>query len=483
MWELARHYEQMRRAYPDDTLAVVFDIDGTILDMRYMVAHTLVSFDKSHGTDYFRGLLAEHVDVHENRVEDFLRTRGLPVSAREQVKEWYAEHLWSPASIRAATRPYRGVLGVIRWFQLQPQTVVALNTGRPEALRDLTLDSLNEVGRAYRVSFESRLLSMNKHGWGRNVEKSKVIGVRRLVDLGFRVIAVVDNEPDNLAALAEADETHEMLFLHADTISESQRGNLPRSATGKQYGLAGLVREADIKDRVEFIWHGVNDAANLRQFLGSDVTWGECDVRVDPLGRLVLRHDSFERTPWSRSEHPFLLEDCLKAFAGSGRRLALDIKENGDTVPRVLEAVAASGLQDSQVAFMGAIDALGEDGARQIRAWSADVDISVQVEFLEPLVRAAPSLADQVLAALRSWGVTILSLDWKTTDICYLVNELETRGWPVNIYGVQNLEAFLEAALLLPRSVIADFNFPDWNYYGRGSGQERMYHQYALLTG
>jgi hypothetical protein len=26
---------------------------------------------------------------------------------------------------------------------------------------------------------------------------------------------------------------------------------------------------------------------NFRQFLASRVTWGECDLRVDPLGRLV----------------------------------------------------------------------------------------------------------------------------------------------------------------------------------------------------
>ena len=43
----------------------------------------------------------------------------------------------------AAHRPYRGVLEVIRWFQLQPATFVGLNTGRPEQLRDETLRSLN----------------------------------------------------------------------------------------------------------------------------------------------------------------------------------------------------------------------------------------------------------------------------------------------------------------------------------------------------
>jgi hypothetical protein len=36
---------------------------------------------------------------------------------------------------------------------------------------------------------------------------------------------------------------------------------------------------------------------------------------------------------------------------------------------------------------------------------------------------------------------------------------------------VSDLEEFLEASLLLPTSVTADFNFPEWGYYGRGSGE------------
>ncbi len=73
---------------------------------------------------------------------------------------WYAKHLWSPEAILAAIRPYQGVLGVIRWFQLQPSTCVALNTGRPEEVRDLTLQFLNALGKAYRVTFRSDLLCM-----------------------------------------------------------------------------------------------------------------------------------------------------------------------------------------------------------------------------------------------------------------------------------------------------------------------------------
>lgn len=141
MWELAVHYERMRRAYPDQQLCIVFDVDGTILDLRHLVVHALLGYDREHRSEYFHGFRAEDVTVHENRIDEFLRGLALPASIRADVMAWYDEHLWSPEGILAANQPYRGVLGVIRWFQLQPSTCVALNTGRPEEIRDLTLQA------------------------------------------------------------------------------------------------------------------------------------------------------------------------------------------------------------------------------------------------------------------------------------------------------------------------------------------------------
>src|SRR6266542_2741084 len=135
--------------------------------MWELVVHALLAYDRAHDTEYFQGLDVEDVKVHEDRIDEFLTELALPAPVRADVLAWYAEHLWSPEAILAANRPYRGVLGVIRWFQLQPATCVALNTGRPEEIRDLTLQALNALGRAYRVTFRSDLLCMNPHGWGR----------------------------------------------------------------------------------------------------------------------------------------------------------------------------------------------------------------------------------------------------------------------------------------------------------------------------
>ena len=58
MRRLAAHYGRFRSEYPEDRLLIVFDIDGTILDMRHMVRQVLLWFDRAHGSDWFHGLTA-----------------------------------------------------------------------------------------------------------------------------------------------------------------------------------------------------------------------------------------------------------------------------------------------------------------------------------------------------------------------------------------------------------------------------------------
>ena len=54
---------------------------------------------------------------------------------------------------------------------------------------------------------------------------------------------------------------------------------------------------------------------------------------------------------------------------------------------------------------------------------------------------------------------------------------LEAQSWQINLYDIPDLESFLEASLLLPASITADFNFPEWRYYGRGSGADGALHR------
>jgi phosphoglycolate phosphatase-like HAD superfamily hydrolase len=477
MRQLAAHFTRARSDHPADDLCVVFDVDGTILDMRYLVAHVLLAYDRARGTAHFHGLRAADITVSENRVDLLLDELGLPEEVRLDALAFYRERLWSSESILAASLPYEGVLSVIRWFQIQPGTHVALNTGRSERLRVQTLESLNALASAFRVRFDPDLLCMRPGDQA--VPTAKVASLARLREMGLRVVAVVDNEPENLRAMAAADAAGDVLFLHADTIFESQREPAGRSVAGTTYGLSGLVSEEELRERVHLVWHGVNDEENLREFLASGIRWAEVDVRTDPLDRLILRHDSFDELPWDRAERPLEFERCLDALRAEGRFVKADLKTNGPTLARTLEMLERARVPDRELWFNGEIQVLGPRGFREIRSRHPDATISCPVDFTVPMLLAAPELAEDVLHALAAWGVSRLSLRW-SADARRVLDLLESMGWEVNIYGVPNLEAFLEAALLLPASVTADFNFPEWRYFGRGSGQGGVSHRYEL---
>jgi hypothetical protein len=468
MRALAAHVGRMRSAHPGDELMVVFDIDGTIVDTRHLVVHVLLSYDRHHGTDLFRGLTAADVVDHEALVDEILDPFALSEPVRGDVRAWYLEHARDREAVAASHRPYQGVLGVIRWFQLQPRTRVALNTGRSESMRALTLASLNALGALHRVTFEPDLLFMNQTGADDDVASGKIEGLRALRLAGHRIVAVVDNEPALIRAMAEADETGEILFLHADTMFASRREPTPRTVSGSTYGLRGLVDEAELGRRVTLAWHGVNDDDNLQEFLASEIRWAEIDVRRDPRGRLVLRHDSFLGSPWSRDEALLSFRDCLEVLRWTGRSVKLDLKEGGGVVDEVLDVVRRFGFSDEELWFNGAIQTLGREGFARLRQARPGAIRQSPIDFLVPLLLAAPELAQPILAAIRGWGLTRVSLDWRASGSRDVIDVVEKLGWQVNLYGVPDLESFLEAALLLPASVTGDFNFPEWNYDGRG---------------
>ncbi len=136
---------------------------------------------------------------------------------------------------------------------------------QPELLRADTLRSLNALGKEYKVTFANELLSMNPHGWEKNVSDSKAEGVRDFQRKGYRICGYIDNEPDNLLAVSEQDIHHEILLLHASMIFESKRKHLPsHSVRGNTDDITELIPESTLPRHVQFVWHGVNDEAHLR---------------------------------------------------------------------------------------------------------------------------------------------------------------------------------------------------------------------------
>jgi hypothetical protein len=98
-------------------------------------------------------------------------------------------------------------------------------------------------------------------------------------------------------------------------------------------------------------------------------------------------------------------------------------------------------------------------------------------------LNSSPSLARPKLEELRSWGINRFSVAWGIPQLQGVLDRLDAWGYAVNIYNVPDLESFLRAVLLQPRSVTSDFNFPKWHLFGRGPGGDAHHHTYALSTG
>src|SRR2546430_8710137 len=105
---------------------------------------------------------------------------------------------------------------------------------------------------------------MNESGEEGTVIESKVAGLRTFADAGFRTFAVVDNEPAVIAALAEADESGEILFLQAQTFSESRRGAAPPPPRGPPLRPTPPPPQGDPPPPPPPPWAGGHDATNPR---------------------------------------------------------------------------------------------------------------------------------------------------------------------------------------------------------------------------
>ncbi|MFC1481552.1 HAD family hydrolase [Candidatus Neomarinimicrobiota bacterium] len=464
MGTLARQYSEQRHKYPDEKLLIMFDIDGTILDTRYMILHVLRLYDQTTGSRHFVELGVDDISFNENQVDQQLQALGIPESEHALIMEYYLQKRWSREAILESHRPFGGVLEVIRWFQLQPNTDVGLNTGRSEEIRADTLRSLNELGREYRVEFPDELLYMNQIGWDQEVENAKAAGLTYFIGMGFRVIAFIDNEPQNLAAIAGVDGSEDILLLHAQTLFETSRKYIPDGTVGGQgYALAQFITESTVPRHIQFVWHAGRNLAQLDHFLSSNISWIELDVRHDPrTGEVIIRHRDLEERPIESGEQVWPLEPTLKALHGAQKRVKFDIKEGGDFLDRLLVMLEQIRFEDEDLWFNGNIERLQESGFRRLHEHYPYATLQCPVDFLAPVILGVPDQGRAFLNLLAGWGVDRFSINWHTLNKRQVINQLDEWGLPVNIFHTPNLESFLKAALLQPRSVSSKFGLPHW---------------------
>jgi len=463
MTRLARHYRAAMLRFPDSRQLILFDIDGTIVDSRESVLALLRAYDRTHATAYFTDLEADAITVTEDHLGPLLAETGVPAALHETIQEWCSIHRWSAEAALASHSPYTGVLEVIRWFQLQPRTYVGLNTARDEALRETTLRSLNAIAKEFKVHFSSELLHMNPGGWEEEIRRSKAAAIDYFGDRGYHVFAMVDNEPDNLRAVARVHPEETLLLLHADTIFRSRRTRLPPEAvSGTGYRLADIVRtRRDLPRHITFVWHGVNDPATLRQFLASGITWAEVDIHSGPDGEIVCSRDG-------SGEGTLFFQEALAAVRSGGRHLRIELREGGDLSARCIDILKEAGCPGEKLWFHCDPEVTGPAVIGALtNAFPAAL---IQVPG-DPVARAHAEGEEDAcgaVAAARALGAGRLSFSFTTPHLAETLDFLDRCGMTSDIRRETALDDFLRSVLLMPASVASDFRFPPgWDFSGK----------------
>lgn len=466
MRDLAFHFESMRSSCRGERLMVVFDIDGTILDHRHMTLSVLQAYDRVHGTRYFMDLIPEDLPCAPREVISVLKEYAMPQSTREAIAAWCDDGFWSSTSMLGSHRPFHGVFDVIRWFQLQENTSVGLNTSRPESLRTDTLRILNALGRDYRVRFDGSLLHMSS---GMGVPEGKADGIRYFQGQGFRVVAVIDNERENLDAVARIDPAGEILLLHADPVQAPLAlKKIQRASSSRFYDLTELIGHRSLPRHVELVWHGVDEETILRQFLVSPIRWAELHVCRHVNGRdLVLRRKPYRDAPPVPGEKPARLDDFLYILHEAGRGVKLDLKDPG-LAEGAIDLLISTGFRDERVWMTVTMDEVCRGTLRTIADAFPGAIRQCPVDSLSGMLASSPAEARRYLGMLSHAGIDRFSVNWNTPGSRSIVVQLQNWGYDVNVYNVPDLEAFLQAALLLPTSLTSFFNFPKWFYTGHG---------------
>jgi hypothetical protein len=168
------------------------------------------------------------------------------------------------------------------------------------------------------------------------------------------------------------------------------------------------------------------------------------------------------------------LDDFLSILGDAARGVKLDLKDPGLT-SRVIELLKASGFTDERIWFTINMEEMRRGGLQLIMDAFPKSIKQCPVDSLYQMMVVTPLEAKKYLGMLSQWGIDRFSVNWNTYGSRRMITQLQNWGFDVNIYNVPDLEAFLAAALLLPKSITSFFNFPKWFYTGNSDEFEQQH--------
>lgn len=370
-------------------------------------------------------------------------------------------------------------LRVLRWFQIQPDGAAGIIAGPDHDQTDL-LKWINKVGKSTRFTLDENSLFAGDRGTDGAGPPEQAAWFRHFQQSGRTVVSIIRVQPGTLETTVAPREASPILAVRVGiTAREFARNRYQAKTYRQRFSLRNLIDENDIPDSIIPCWHGINDPQNLRQFFNSDYPWGEVDVRIEPeKNRLITRHDSFLLSRLRETERLQNLENVLKEFKRHQKNIKIDFKRGWGVVDKVVELLRKHGFHDEMLWFHGSVRVLRINGYRKLARSYPNALIQATIDRFVLFIAGMPAVGKFILDRLAALGVNQFLLSWRSHFKTRILEKLDQWGYRVNFYKISDLEDFLQAVLFLPSSITADFNFPEWDYYGRGSGQNMKWHEF-----
>lgn len=131
---------------------------------------------------------------------------------------------------------------------------------------------------------------------------------------------------------------------------------------------------------------------------------------------------------------------------------------------QTLEATAAIGFDDADLWFNATVEVFrGVEGVRTLTRRHPGARFSSPLDTLAPYLVYAGPAASRILGLMRSWGMTHLSIGACVEDARSVIGYARARGWPVNVWDVEDAEDLELALSMGPSSITADLGaIPAW---------------------
>lgn len=432
---LAEHVARQREQFPDAALLVLVDVDGTLLDLRHGVQGLLADLDRRQPGTGLADLPLDRVPNDERSLRALFEAHEVDRGERERLLVAFERLCWSPEAVSPTSQPFLGVLEMLRWLRMQPGVFVALNSSRPESRREETVQALRTLSSRFNLRFSEDLLFLREgQRDAARPYQSKVDGVEHYRRLDYRVVAVLDDDPEALAAIGREGSAPELLLVQAGDLAAALPAPVDegRSASGEPAAIC---------------WRGPMAGPHFERFLGTCAPSAWVSVRRGSAGEVEVLSD--EGQP--------VFEDLLGSFAQCGKGLWLEFKEGGSVLSRVVHTLARSGFPTDQMVFVASPEKLGENGFQRLAEACPDAVRAAHGHFLSTLAEVAPDLAHESLARLRSWGVQRIVVAYDDPHREALVRLVREAGLELALDAAAGLMPYLASTGCLPEAVISDF--------------------------